>query len=239
MLTVFLVLITGVSPESIGSSTALSVASQSPGLLILASRTPSKLEAVLKSINDAYSDVTVKTVLLDLMSQESVKNAAAEVSKLTNRLDVIINNAAIMTQNRLWTKEGIEGQFGANHIGHFLFVNLLLPQLLTASKSNVPGSTRVVNLTSLGHRLSPIRFSDYNLTGMEVPQEEKSPVTLPPVFAKTSKDGYNGYIAYGQAKSANVLFSVELNKRLNGKGIMSYSVHPGCKTFLIPNVVQN
>lgn len=231
-LTIFSVLITGVSPESIGSSISLSIASQSPALLILASRTKHKLDEVLKSIQHAYPDVTVKTVLLDLMSQESVKAAAKDVSQLTNRLDLIINNAGIMSQQRLWTKEGIEGQFGSNHIGHFLFTNLLVPQLLKAAPSNSAGSTRVVNLTSLGHRLSPIRFSDYNLErlGEKVPPEEMHPDPLPPMFQQSAADGYNGYVAYGQAKTANILFSVGLNERLSGKGILSYAVHPGCKS---------
>ncbi|OAL44466.1 NAD(P)-binding protein [Pyrenochaeta sp. DS3sAY3a] len=221
------VLITGVSPESIGSTIALSIASQSPNLLILASRTRHKLDEVLKSIQDAYPSVTVRTVLLDLMSQDAVKAAAAEVSSLTDRLDLIINNAGFMSQQRQWTKEGIEGQFGANHIGHFLFTNSLAPQLLAAAKANAPGATRVVNLTSLGHRLSPIRFSDYNLEKSEVPPEEMHPTPLPPMFAKAAEDGYNGYVAYGQAKTANMLYSIGLNARLADKGILSYAVHPG------------
>lgn len=223
------VLITGVSPESIGSSTAVAIASQAPSLLILASRTQEKLDAVSKSIKDAYPDVNVRTVRLDLMSQDSVRNAAAEVAQLTDRLDIIINNAGIMTLKRQLTAEGIEGQFGANHIGHFLLTNLLLPQLLKAAASSTPGSTRVVNLTSLGHRLSPIRFHDYNFDGKDIPPEE-SPPPLPPTFTKGADGIYNGYIAYGQGKTANILFSVELNRLLKAKGIISYAVHPGCKS---------
>jgi NAD(P)-dependent dehydrogenase (short-subunit alcohol dehydrogenase family) len=224
------VLITGVSPEGIGSSTASGIASQSPSLLILASRTSSKLEIVAKSIQDAYPNVNVRTVLLDLMSQESIRKAATEVTKLTDRLDILINNAAIMTPTRQLTAEGIEAQFGSNHIGHFLLTNLLIPRLLSAAKSNAPGSTRVVNLTSLGHRLSPVRFHDYNFEGNEIPPEE-TPLPLRGAFAKATVGAYNGYIAYGQAKSANVLFSVELTKTYKTKGLVSYAVHPGCKPF--------
>lgn len=135
-----------------------------------------------------------------------------------------------MTPERAWTKEGIEAQFGSNHIGHFLFTNLLLPLLLASSSSSTPGAVRVVNLTSLGHRLSPVRFHDYNFEGKEIPDEEK-PADLPPMFAKSSEDGYNGFLAYGQAKSANVLYSVSLTEKLRSKGIVSYAVHPGCKFF--------
>ncbi|KAH9866270.1 hypothetical protein J1614_008836 [Plenodomus biglobosus] len=220
------VLITGVSPESIGSAIALSIASQVPNLLILASRTRTKLEEVTGLIKNAHPQVNVKIVMLDLMSQASIKKAAAEVASLTDRLDLVINNAGIMTQKRQTTKEGIEGQFGANHIGHFLLTNLLMPQLLAAAKTNAPGSTRIVNLTSLGHRLSPVRFSDYNLTRKEVPPEEMH-APLPPAFAGNAEDGYNGFVAYGQGKTANILFSIGLNERLREKGIASYAVHPG------------
>ncbi|KAF1951239.1 NAD(P)-binding protein [Byssothecium circinans] len=220
------VLVTGVSPESIGSSTATAIASQSPHLLILASRTQSKLDAVTKSINNAYPKVTIHTVLLDLASQDSVRKAAIDVAKLTDHIDIVINNAAIMTPKLQHTAEGIEAQFGSNHIGHFLFVNLLLPQILNAAKSNPPDSTRVVNLTSLGHRLSPIRFHDYNFEGKDIPPEEAH-VQLPPAFTKGQDGVYNGYVAYGQAKTANVLFSVELNRLLKDKGVVSYAVHPG------------
>jgi len=222
------VLITGVSPESIGSSIALSVASQNPALLVFASRTKSKLEEVVKSIQDVYPDVLVKVVLLDLMSQESVKTAAKEVSQLTSRLDLIINNAGIMTTARQTTKEGLEGQFGANHIGHFLLTNLLMHQLLASASSSDEGATRVINLTSAGHRLSPVRFSDYNWekSNDEIPEEERH-VQLPPKFAKGADDGYNGWLAYGQAKTANMLFSVGLNEKYRGKGVRSYAVHPG------------
>lgn len=226
-----IVLITGVSPESIGSAIALGIASQSPNLLILASRTQQKLEGVAKSIENAYAGVKIHVVLLDLMSQASIKEVASKVSELTDRLDLIINNAGLMTQQRQTTKEGIEGQFGANHIGHFLLTNLLTPQLLTAAKSNTPGATRVVNLTSLGHRLSPVRFCDYNLTKKEVPAEEMHG-PLPPMFAESAEDGYNGFVAYGQAKTANILFSVSLNEKLGSEGIGSYAVHPGCKSLL-------
>jgi NAD(P)-dependent dehydrogenase (short-subunit alcohol dehydrogenase family) len=110
-----------------------------------------------------------------------------------------------------------------------------MPQLLAAAKSNAPGATRVVNLTSLGHRISPVRFSDYNLTGKDVPPEEKNPNPLPPIFQKNSPDGYNGWVAYGQAKTANILFSIALNERLKGKGVASYAVHPGCKVSFFQN----
>jgi NAD(P)-dependent dehydrogenase (short-subunit alcohol dehydrogenase family) len=106
-----------------------------------------------------------------------------------------------------------------------------MPQLLAAAANNPPGVTRVINLTSLGHRISPVRFSDCNLTGKEVPDDERNPNPLPPMFAQAAEDGYNGWVAYGQAKTANILFSVGLNERLGGRGVASYAVHPGCEYF--------
>jgi NAD(P)-dependent dehydrogenase (short-subunit alcohol dehydrogenase family) len=222
------VLITGVSPSSIGSTTALSIASQSPSLLILASRTPSKLTTVQSTLRSAHPTTPTATIPLDLASQDSIRSAASAIAKLTPAIDLIINNAAVMTLTRALTPEGIELQFGANHIGHFLLTNLLLPQLLAAAATRERGATRVVNVTSLGHRLSPIRFHDYNFEGKQIPEDER-PASLPPSFAKASEGAYNGYIAYGQAKSANVLFSVQVNKLLREKGVVSYAVHPGCK----------
>ena len=172
----------------------------------------------------------MQTVLLDLMSQESIRQAAVDVTNLTDRLDIVINNAGIMTPKRQLTVEGIEAQFGANHIGHFLLTNLLMPQLLSAAKSGTPGSTRVVNLTSLGHRISPVRFHDYNFEGKDIPPEEAH-IPLNGAFAKGADGDYNGFVAYGQAKSANVLFSVGLNNLMKEKGLVSFAVHPGCKSL--------
>jgi NAD(P)-dependent dehydrogenase (short-subunit alcohol dehydrogenase family) len=130
--------------------------------------------------------------------------------------------------DRETTEEGIEVQFGTNHIGHFLFTNLLMPQLKNAAKASGPGSTRIINVTSAGHRLSPIRFHDYNFEGKEVPIDERPPEGLPPMFSPTA-EGYNGWLAYGQSKAANILFTVYLSQHLKSSGIVSYSVHPGCK----------
>ncbi|XP_014562277.1 hypothetical protein COCVIDRAFT_21853 [Bipolaris victoriae FI3] len=223
------VLITGVSPTSIGSSVALSFASQAPALLILASRTESNLEQVRKDLQDAYPGTATKIVVLDLMSQDSIKKAANNISQLTDRLDLIINNAGLMTKTRRTTAEGIEAQFGANHIGHFLLTNLLVPQLLKSAASTTSGATRVINVSSQGHHLSGIRFSDYNFekSNEELPEEERyTPAS--PVFANIpSRNGYHGFAAYGQSKTANILFSIGINKRLGDKGIKSYALHPG------------
>lgn len=228
-------LITGVSPKGIGSSTALNFASQAPGLLILASRTRARVEEVASQIKEAYPSVKLEIVLLDLSSQKSIRQAAAEVSRLTDKLDILINNAGICVVTRQKTPEGIEQQFGTNHIGPFLFTNLLLPLLRKAGKTNPPGATRIISLTSAGHRLSPIRFSDYNFEGgKEVPPEEDHFKPLAGAFAKCTEDGYNGIVTYAQSKTANILFTFYLQKYLPSQGITAYTLHPGStSSFLL------
>jgi NAD(P)-dependent dehydrogenase (short-subunit alcohol dehydrogenase family) len=225
-----LVLVTGVSPKGIGSATVLNLASQSPGLLILASRTKAKVQEVAVQIAEKYPGTRVEIVALDLGSQKAVRQAAADVAALTDTLDILINNAGVVVTSRQATPEGIEQQFGTNHIGPFLLTNLLLPLLRKAAETNPPGATRIVSLSSAGHRLSPIRFSDYNFEGKEVPPEEDHFKPLPGAFGKCTADGYNGIVTYAQSKTANVLMTVQLQKHLSKLGIAAYSLHPGSRS---------
>lgn len=220
--------ITGVGPNSLGEALALAIGSQKPSKLILASRTEAKLREVTEKVQKLSPDVSVEAVVLNLASQKSVHAAASKIQSLVDRVDTLINNAGMMVLDRETTEEGIEIQFGTNHIGHFLFTNLLMPQLKNAAKVSGPGLARIVNATSAGHRLSPIRFHDYNFEGKEVPIDERPPEGLPPMFSP-SAEGYNGWLAYGQSKAANILFTVYLSQHLANSGIVSYSVHPGCK----------
>ncbi|KAJ5888758.1 short-chain dehydrogenase [Penicillium taxi] len=221
-----IVVITGVGPDSLGEALALSIGSQGPAKLILASRTESKVQQVAVKVLQLSPDLPIEVVKLDLASQNSIRAAASKVQSLVDHIDILINNAGIMTQEREFTEEGIELQFGTNHIGSFLFTHLLVPQLKAAAKSSTPGSTRVINVSSAGHRLSPIRFHDYNFDGNDIPDDEKPPENLPPMF-NAKAEGYNPWLAYGQSKGANVLFTVYLTRHLASDGIVSYAVHPG------------
>jgi NAD(P)-dependent dehydrogenase (short-subunit alcohol dehydrogenase family) len=140
----------------------------------------------------------VDLVSLDLADLDSVRRAAGEIASRLPRIDLLINNAGVMAPPLSRTRQGFELQLGTNHLGHFVLTNALLPQL-------VPGS-RIVNLSSRGHLRSPMRWDD-------------------PHFRDEST--YEKWTAYGQSKTANILFTVELERRLGGQGIHSYALHPG------------
>jgi NAD(P)-dependent dehydrogenase (short-subunit alcohol dehydrogenase family) len=191
------ILTTGVSPKSLGAEFVRTIAAHSPRLIILAGRNPTKLQATADVIREAHPNVPVRLLTLDLSSQQQVRQAAKEVLAYDEKIDVLVNNAGIMAQPYATTVDGLEAQFGTNHIGHFLFTNKIFPQLAP--------DARVVNICSGGHRLSPIRFDDLNFSNGAT---------------------YNPWIAYGQSKTANMLFSVGLAHR-HGPRLKSYSLHPG------------
>lgn len=229
--------ITGVSPAGIGSSTALAIASQGPEVLILASRTASKLDSVTVDIGEIDPSVTVHQVPLDLSSLDSVREAAAQIDRLVDHVDVLVNNAGIshLTRDPVQTPGDtvVDLNFFTNHLGPFMLTSLMLPKLrAAATKTNASrGSTRIVNLSSHGHRLSPIRFYDYqiyNYVYEGVPDSQKPPNGLPDKFLRLV-DGYPVFIGYGQSKTANILHATELTRRFrkNGDDILALSVHPG------------
>ncbi|RDW64362.1 uncharacterized protein DSM5745_09773 [Aspergillus mulundensis] len=222
------VIITGVSPKSLGLATAAAFASQSPANLILTGRSPDKVEAAINELKSIYPNVKYHALILDLASQSSVRAAAAQLNKDASipSVDILINNAGVMAIPTLTTPD-----FATNHIGHFLFTNLILPKLIkAASTSSTP--TRIINVTSFGHQFSPVRFSDVNFTkaGAELPESERPEYQKTEFFTGKSHadDVYYGFFSYAQSKTANILHSVALNQKLWEKhGIASFAVHPG------------
>jgi NAD(P)-dependent dehydrogenase (short-subunit alcohol dehydrogenase family) len=207
----------------------------SPKMLILASRTPSKIQDIIEEWKSKSPSTTYVPVALDLSSQKSVREAAASI--LSNpeiqQIDIVFNNAAVMAiPERQLSPDGIEMQFATNHIGHFLFTNLIMPKIVAAAKSNVKGATRIINVSSLAAFYGPVRFSDINF---DKPNESLPEAEQPGYEALAQrgrgvdpKDTYNPQTAYGQSKSANVLFSLALTARLYEKyGILSFGLHPG------------
>ena len=128
------VVITGVSTKSLGETLATALARHSPTNLILASRTLSKLESVASLVKKASPLVKPRLVVLNLGSQKAIRKAATEISQLVSHVDILINNAAIVSSERRETTDGLEQTFGTNHVGHWLFTSLLTPLLLTGAE---------------------------------------------------------------------------------------------------------
>ena len=151
------VLITGASPNSLGCQAATTIAAHEPKLLIIAGRAPSKIAEAADSIQQSVKErkLDIRTLTLDLNSQAAIRKAAEEVNGYGIVIDVLINCAGIMAAPYAKTEDGIESQFGVNHIGHFLFTNLIM------SSIKQPGG-RVVNLTSEGYSACGVRFDDPN-----------------------------------------------------------------------------
>ncbi|KAI2639149.1 NAD(P)-binding protein [Hypomontagnella submonticulosa] len=193
--------ITGAGQPSIGSQMATSLAKAAPAHILIASRTGSKVDPVLAAIKEIDSSITTTFVQVDLSDHDSVRRASKEILAAAPKIDVLINSAGVMAIKEFTVdKQGIEMQLSANHVGHFLLTNLLVPALLAS------GAPRVVNLTSSGYKITPFRFDDYNFSdGKE----------------------YDMWSGYGQAKCANVLFSYGLTKRLKNRGLASVAAHPG------------
>ena len=219
---------TGGNPKGLGAATAEAVASQAPATLIITYRLEATVADLITRLESIAPETNVIGVELDLSDLHSVRAAADRVNTLINRLDILINNAGVMSiQNRELTNYGVEKHFGTNHIGHFLFTNLLLPKLLAAAEKNAPEQTRIVNLTGGWHHFSPIRFHDLNWDGKPIPVDEEPDRAHLAQFRLQSEGDYLPEAAYAQSKTANILFSAYLTEHLKKKGIVSYSVNPG------------
>ncbi len=170
--------------------------------VVLAVRNLDKGSEAADRIKSKSPNADVALQQLDLTSLDSVRKAADELRATHPRIDLLINNAGVMyVPTRETTKDGFEMQFGTNHLGHFALTGQLLDNILP-----VEGS-RVVTISSVGHRLmARIHFDDLQL-------ERK----------------YNRAEAYGQSKLANLLFTYELQRRLDAKGspTIAAAAHPG------------
>ncbi len=179
----------------------------------------------------------VRIIVLDLAAQDSVRQAARAIALLTTHIDVLINCAGINVQRRQLSSEGIELTFATNHIGPFLLVQELLPRLRAAAarRSGEP-VTRIVNVASEAHRISPVRFTDYNFEcdagAACLPADERPRRGLPGWVLETT-DGFPSVVAYGMSKCANLLFSVGLKEQIRDLGIDSFAVDPGSKSCFL------
>ncbi len=222
-------LITGVSANGIGGATAKALATESPKLLILTGRSPNRVEPVISEIQSSYPNVPCRFLKLDLASQSSVRKAAAEVATYDDNIDTLINNAGVANlPERTFSEQGVELNFATNHLGHFLFTNLLIPKLAAAAKSSKPGSVRVINLASSAHRYGPVRFSDINFDKPKdaLPEKEQPNYELLSQWGPIDK-AYIFMAAYAQSKTANILFTTSCNQNQRFRGIPSFAVNPG------------
>jgi NAD(P)-dependent dehydrogenase (short-subunit alcohol dehydrogenase family) len=159
--------------------------------VIVPARTPEKARAALAGI------ARVEQKSLDLADPKSIDAFANAFLSSNRKLDILINNAAIMASPLMRDARGYEAQFATNHLGHFQLSARLWPAL--------KGGARVVSLSSIGHRRSPVNLEDPN-------------------FDATP---YDKWEAYGRAKSANALFAIGLDKRGAPHGVRAFAVHPG------------
>ncbi|KAJ4053310.1 hypothetical protein NW758_003110 [Fusarium oxysporum] len=196
------ILTTGASPGGLGALFVEAIAIAEPGLAILAGRSVSKLQQTADNLAAKYPNLKTKLLTIDLGSLHSVRAAAEEVNGWSDvpKIDVLVNNAGIMATDFKLTEDGFENQFASNHLGHFLFTNLIIDKILASE------TPRVVSVSSNGHRLGPIRWGDPNFSNGE---------------------RYNKWSAYGQSKTANMLFASSLAEKLGSRGLQAFSLHPG------------
>lgn len=168
--------------------------------VVLACRNPDRAGDALARLADATPGVRAEFLRLDLSSLASIREAAAELRDRHAEIDLLVNNAGVMWTPRSTTADGFELQFGTNHLGHFAFTGLVLDRLLP-----VVGS-RVVTVSSMGHRTGQLDFDDLQ-----------------------SERAYGRHRAYAASKLANLMFTYELQRRLEVAGAHTAAVaaHPG------------
>jgi NAD(P)-dependent dehydrogenase (short-subunit alcohol dehydrogenase family) len=191
------VLITG-GNSGIGKATATELARRGAHVMITA-RDPAKGASAAAEIRGA-AGAEVAVGNLDLSQLDSVRAFADDYEGTHERLDVLINNAGVMAGKRQETPDGFEWTFGVNHLGPFLLTNLMTDLLVASAPS------RIVTVSSDIHRRHDdgLDFGDLQLT-----------------------DGYSSSRAYGASKLANMLFTVELDRRLRDAGVTAKALHPG------------
>ncbi len=185
--------------SGIGYEAALALASKG-GTVVLSCRNLTKGQAALDSIRKTAPDARIELAALDLGSLRSVREFADRFLRTHDRLDVLINNAGVMAIPRRLTEDGFEMQLGTNHLGHFALTGLLLGRIV----HSVP--SRVVNVSSMAHTMGTFDASDMPL-----------------------ERGYAKWAAYGRSKLANLLFTYELERKLEASHpeVIAVACHPG------------
>ena len=183
--------------SGIGKAAAIQLA-QLGATLVLVARNPEKAARTIEQIRQHTGNHEIEFLLADLSSQQQVRQLAEDFKARHQRLDVLVNNAGAVMTSRQHSVDGIEMTFALNHLSYFLLTNLLLDVLETSSPS------RIVNVSSDSHQSTVLDFQDLQYLGR-----------------------YRGFQAYGRSKLANLLFTYELARRLEGTGVTVNSLHPG------------
>jgi len=183
--------------SGIGKATALGLA-RLGGTVVLACRSATRGEAARQDIVRDSGNSKVYLEIVDLASEDSTRSFAEEFTRKYPRLDVLINNAGVYTPHREVTPDGLERTFEVNYLSGFLLTHLLLDLL----KKSAP--SRIVNVSSSAHSGGTIHFDDLQ-----------------------GEQRYGGFGAYGQSKLAQILFTQELARRLQGTGVTVNACHPG------------
>jgi len=170
--------------------------------VIMATRSPEKGEEARNEMLKEVPGGEIEVMDADLGDLQSVRDFAAAFKKKYQRLDVLLNNAGIMMSPYFRTKDGFEGQFGTNHLGHFALTGLLMDVILKTEHS------RIVNVSSGAHKNGEMDFDNLQFEGGK---------------------GYSPTKAYGRSKLSNLLFTYELQRKLEsaGKDTIAVAAHPG------------
>jgi NAD(P)-dependent dehydrogenase (short-subunit alcohol dehydrogenase family) len=193
------VVVTG-GNSGIGYETALALSAMGARVIVTA-RNADKGRTAVAALNDAAGGPQpIQLVVFDLGDLASVRRGAAEILEQAPHLDVLVNNAGLVQTLRSETVDGFETTFAVNHLGPFLLTNLLLDRLVESAPA------RIVNVASTAHAAARhgMPFDDLQTTGR-----------------------YRAMRVYGQSKLANMLFTLELSRRLAGTGVTANSLHPG------------
>ncbi len=203
-------IVTGAT-AGIGEVTALELARMGATVVVI-SRSEAKCRATVDRIRAETGNGTgrsgnVDYLVADMASQASVRAVAAAFRAKYDRLDVLVNNAGMFFAGRTESVDGIEQTWALNHLGYFLLTDLLRDMLIASAPS------RIVSVSSGAHMGGTINFADVE-----------------------GKQKYSGWAAYSQSKLANILFTAELARQLEGTGVTANSLHPG---FVASNFAMN
>jgi NAD(P)-dependent dehydrogenase (short-subunit alcohol dehydrogenase family) len=183
--------------SGIGRATALGLADEG-ARLFLVGRSPERCEETLAEIRRRTGRDDAVMLRADLSSQKEVRRLADELLGRADRIHVLLNNAGVTLLSRQTTVDGLEATFATNHLAYFLLTGLLLPRL----RESAPA--RIVNVASDAHRFGRLDLGDLQ-----------------------NEHRYRAMRVYGQSKTANILFTQELARRIAGSGVTANALHPG------------